>query len=150
VNRTAARSGATESSGQGREFAPRGAVLRNWCDLAWNDGVQIEELPELTTLAVRTANSLYEITILDGRAGEVLVRGGKFFPERTPARLNGSSLRGAILKWRGIYPGMALEFVPQCAEPRSTAVCNDVTGKTESIVGFPVIWSSPIRSVERL
>lgn len=129
---------------------PRASVLSTWSEWQWGGGVQIEQLPELTTLAVRTANSLYEITILDGHAGEVLVRGGKFFPERTPARLNGSSFRGAILKWRGIYPGMALEFVPQSAAPQSTAVCDELTGETETVVGLPVIWSSPIQSIERL
>ena len=112
--------------------------------------MQIERLPELTTLAVRTANTLYEITVLDGVAGDVLVRGGRFFPERTPAKLNGSSFGGAILKWRGIYPGMKLEFVPQPGSIETRTVCDETTGRTETRVGYQVIWSSPIQSVERL
>ena len=127
---------------------PRGAVLSNWSDSAWNDGVQIDRLSELTTLAVRTANSLYEITVLDGPAGDVLVRGGRFFPERTPAKLNGSSFGGSILKWRGIYPGMRLEFVVQPGEIDTRTVCDELTGRTEILLGCPVIWSSRIQSVD--
>ena len=141
---------ASEGRSQRTECLPRGGVLSSWSECQFNGGVQIEQLPELTSLAVRTANSLYEITIINGSSGEVLVRGGKFFPERTPARLNGSSFRGAILKWRGIYPGMALEFVTHSAELQSKAVRNEVTGQTETRIGFPVIWSSPVQSVERL
>jgi hypothetical protein len=57
---------------------PRAAVLDAWSDTEWNDGIQIDQMEELTTLAVRTTNSLYEITVLDGRTGDVLVRGGAF------------------------------------------------------------------------
>ena len=42
-------------------------------------------------------------------AGEVIVRGGRFFPEPTRAVILGSSLGGAFLKLRGIYCGFALE-----------------------------------------
>jgi hypothetical protein len=129
-------------------FVPQGAMLSSWAASEWAGGVQIELLPELTTLAVRTAHSLYEITILNGTTGDVLVRGGRFFPERTPARLNGSSFGGSILKWRGIYPGMKLELVPQPAELQSETICDAATGRTEVRVGYPVIWSSLIQSVE--
>jgi len=132
------------------ESVPHGTVLSNWSDRDWSDGVQIEQLPELTMLAVRTAHSLYEITVLDGRAGDVLVRGGSFFPERTPVKLNGSSFGGAILKWRGIYPGLKLEFVPQSAELQSETVLDEITGRPEIRVGYPVIRSSLIQSVERI
>ena len=39
-----------------------------------------------------------------------MVRGGRFFPEFTPARLAGSSLGGSFLKLRGIYVGFNLEI----------------------------------------
>lgn len=132
------------------QSVPRGAILSNWSDSDWDNGVQIDRLPELTTLAVRTSNSLYEITVLNGGAGEVLVRGGRFFPERTPAKLNGSSFGGSILKWRGIYPGMKLEFVPEPAEMQNEIVLDELTGRTEVRVGYPVIRSSLIQSVERM
>ncbi len=136
--------GMSEVSG----FVARGAILSSWSASDWTGGVQIEQLPELTTLAVRTAHSLYEITILNGLTGDVLVRGGRFFPERTAARLNGSSCGGSILKWRGIYPGMKLELVPQPIELRSETVCDAVTGRSEVRLGYPVVWSSAIQSVE--
>lgn len=127
-----------------------GAVLSNWSESDWTGGVQIDRLPELTTIAVRTAYSTYEITILDGPAGDVLVRGGSFFPERTAAKLNGSSFGGSILKWRGIYPGMKMELVPQSAELQTQTVYDETTGCSEVRVGYPVIRSSLIQSVECL
>jgi hypothetical protein len=128
----------------------RVAVLAAWCDCEWGDGVQIERMPELSTLAVQTADSLYEITVLNGQTGEVLVRGGPCFPERTLALLSGSSFGGSILKWRGIYAGMHLEFVPQPPQMFSRTVYDEVTGRNEFLVGYKVIWSSPVQSVELL
>ena len=63
----------------------------------------------METLTVRTENSTYEITVICGRTGEILIRGGRFFPEFTPAKLAGSSLGGSFLKLRGIYAGFSLE-----------------------------------------
>jgi len=91
---------------------PGGAVLDAWSDTEWNNGVQIDRMDELTTLAVRTTNSLYEITVLDGRTGDVLVRGGEFFSVRTPVRLEGSTCGGSMLKRRGVYVGLRMEIVP--------------------------------------
>jgi hypothetical protein len=63
----------------------------------------------METLSLRTENSTYEITVISGRTGDILIRGGRFFPEFTPARLAGSSLGGSFLKLRGIYVGFNLE-----------------------------------------
>ena len=89
---------------------PAGAILDTWSQQEWDNGVQIDQMEELEQLAVRTQNSIYEITILSGRTGEVLVRGGQFFPEFTPARLSGSTLGGSFLKMRGIYVGLRMEI----------------------------------------
>ena len=43
-------------------------------------------------------------------SGDILIRGGRFFSEFTPARLAGSSLGGSFLKLRGIYVGFSLEI----------------------------------------
>ena len=74
------------------------------------DGVGLTDVDALTTLLVRTDNSLYQITILKPYAREVLVQGGAFFPARTRACLSGSSFGGSCLKlgWVGI--GLHLEF----------------------------------------
>jgi hypothetical protein len=86
------------------------ALLDTWSSHAWEEGVQLENIQDMETLAVRTENSTYEITIICGRTGDVLIRGGRFFPEFTAARLAGSSLGGSFLKLRGIYVGFSLEF----------------------------------------
>jgi hypothetical protein len=88
----------------------RGAFLDTWSGHHWQDGVQVDGFEDLSRLVVRTENSTYEITIICGRTGEILVRGGRFFPEFTAARLAGSSLGGSFLKVRGIYVGFNIEI----------------------------------------
>ena len=117
-----------------------------WSDSEWND-VQIDQMEELTTLAVRTSNSLYEITVLNGQTGEVLVRGGEFFPERTAVRLEGSTFGGSILKRRGIYVGLRMEIVPQPVELVSRVRHDPTTGEREILLGHKVIKTSPIHSI---
>jgi len=89
---------------------PAGANLDNWSRQEWDNGVQIEQMEELESLAVQTQNSLYEIVILSGHSGEVLVRGGQFFPTLTAAHFAGSTLGGSFLKIRGIYVGLRMEI----------------------------------------
>ena len=88
----------------------RGALLETWSGHHWRDGIQIETLHDLTKLSVQTENNRYDITVISAYGGEILVRGGKFFPEYTPARLAGSSLGGSFLKVRGIYTGFNMEL----------------------------------------
>ena len=86
------------------------ALLDTWSSYSWTEGVQLENMQDMETLTVRTENSTYEITVICGRTGDILVRGGRFFPEFTEARLAGSSLGGSFLKLRGIYVGFSLEI----------------------------------------
>ncbi|PYS52962.1 MAG: hypothetical protein DMG13_14440 [Acidobacteria bacterium] len=72
--------------------------------------MQLETMQDMDRLIVRTDNSTYEITLISARSGEILIRGGRFFPEFTPVRLAGSSLGGSFLKLRGIYLGFNLEI----------------------------------------
>jgi len=55
---------------------------------AQTDGIALLDVDAFTTLVVRTDNSVYRITILTPHLREVLVQGGKFFPERTRACLS--------------------------------------------------------------
>jgi len=126
---------------------PRAAILDAWSGAEWDNGVQIDQLEDLTTLAVRTQNSLYEITVLNGHTGEVMVRGGKFFPERTALRLEGSTFGGSILKRRGIYVGLRIEFVPEPVEMVSKVVLDPKTGQKEILLGHKVVLTSPIQSI---
>lgn len=89
---------------------PKGAILDTWSSHDWTDGVQIETLSDLDELVVQTENSIYEITVISPHSAEVLVRGGQFFPDFTPARLAGASLGGSFLKMKGIYVGFKMEI----------------------------------------
>jgi hypothetical protein len=89
---------------------PVGAILDTWSNDPWTNGLQIDHREDMEKLAIRTRNSLYEITIIEGRSGEVLVRGGRFFPELTPARLTGATLGGSFCKMRWIYVGFRMEI----------------------------------------
>jgi hypothetical protein len=86
-----------------------GALLDTWSSHSWTEGLQLEALQDMQKLSVQTENSTYEITVISGRTGDVLIRGGRFFAEFTPARLAGSSLGGSFLKLRGVYVGFSLE-----------------------------------------
>jgi hypothetical protein len=126
---------------------PSGAILDAWSHSEWNNGVQIDQIEELTTLAVRTTNSLYEITVLDGRTGDVLLRGGEFFPVRTAVRLEGSTCGGSLLKRHGIYVGLRMEIIPQPVESVSRVEYDPTTGDKEILLGHKVITTSPIQSI---
>ena len=89
---------------------PAAADLSAWANHGWTEGVQIDHMEDLETLVVQTYSSTYEITVLCGRTGEILVRGGPFFRERTAAQLSGASLGGSFLKMRGVYVGLCMEL----------------------------------------
>ena len=74
------------------------------------DGIRLTQLAPLTTLLVRTRNSVYRITILTPHRYDVLVYGGTFFAEPTRACLNGSSFGGSCLKLGWVGVGLHLEF----------------------------------------
>ncbi|HXW61957.1 MAG TPA: hypothetical protein VEJ45_05110 [Candidatus Acidoferrales bacterium] len=93
-----------------QDFVRPEAILDNWSEHPWTNGLQVERLQAMEKLEVRTRNSLYEITIIDGLSGEILVRGGPFFPELTPANLQGATLGRSICKLRGIYEGFRMEL----------------------------------------
>jgi hypothetical protein len=93
-----------------QDSIPVGAILDTWSNDPCTNGVQIDHREDMGKLAIRTWNSLYEITVIEGRSGEVLVRGGQFFPELTLARLTGATLGGSFCKMRGIYVGFRMEI----------------------------------------
>jgi hypothetical protein len=101
------------------------ATLESWSNRQWREGLQLAALSPLDVLHIRTKNTLYEITILDAASAEVLVRGGRFFPEHRRAVLSGSSLGGAFLKLHGIYLNFCMEI--------NTGIVRIVTTAVESI-----------------
>lgn len=90
---------------------PAVANLAWWAACDWSGGVELAQLAGLEQFSVRTRNSTYDITVLSPPAGEILVRGGRFFPEHTRAQLAGCSLGGSFLKMRAIYPGFLMELL---------------------------------------
>ena len=89
---------------------PTGASLDAWTGHEWTDGLQVDRLRELDELSVRTRNNVYRIVAIVPQKGEVMVQGGRFFPELTRARLAGCSLGGAFLKQGGLYLGFRMEI----------------------------------------
>jgi hypothetical protein len=89
---------------------PAAALLSSWNSYSWRDGVCLDQLAALDRVTVLTRNSTYEVVVIATATGEVLVRGGSFFPEFTPVRLAGCTLGGSFLKLRSIHIGFHLEF----------------------------------------
>lgn len=73
-------------------------------------GIGIIELEPLTVLLIRTANTVYRVTVLKPYAREALVQGGSFFAEPTTVTFSGSSAGGRALKLGWIGLGLHLEF----------------------------------------
>ena len=80
-----------------------GALLDKWSSHSWTEGLQLETVQDMESLTIQTENSTYEVTVICGRTGEILIRGGRFFPEFTAARLAGSSLGASTAPRHGRY-----------------------------------------------
>ena len=87
------------------------SLLDTWIAHDWSNAVHLHSLKDLTEIQAQTRNSVYEIIVIDHQSGEILVRGGKFFMERTAAYLVGSSRRGSFIKSGTIHVGMNLEIL---------------------------------------
>jgi hypothetical protein len=55
-----------------------------------DDSIQLEACFEDEWIVIRTRGSVYDVVVLSGDTGEVMVRGGRFFPEFRRATLTGS------------------------------------------------------------
>jgi hypothetical protein len=85
-------------------------TLAGWLGHSWDNGLQIDQLEDLHAVRVETLNSTYDLAIVSARKGEILLRGGRYFPDWTPVLFLGCSLGGSLLKRLGIYPEFRLEF----------------------------------------
>jgi hypothetical protein len=54
---------------------------------------------------------LYDLVVLSGDTGSVLIRGGDLFPEFHPATITGSLFHGVAIKLGAIAVGLNLEFI---------------------------------------
>jgi hypothetical protein len=78
-----------------------GAILYTWSNDLWANGLQADLREVMGKLTIQIWNSVYEITIIEGRSGEILLRGGQFFTELTPARLGGRQSVAASARCAG-------------------------------------------------
>ena len=93
------------------DLVPRHRTLDGFiAAVSQTDGIGLIDVDAFTTLVVRTDNSVYRITVLTPHLREVLVQGGKFFPERTRACLSGSNFGGSCLKIGWVGLGLHMEF----------------------------------------
>src|SRR5215510_7295588 len=91
----------------------RALPVRQWRTTMVTDAaetIQLTECPDLERVFVTTENSDYELIVLNGPTGEVLIRGGRIFPAFRRARLSGSSLRGSALMVNRIKVGLKMEL----------------------------------------
>jgi hypothetical protein len=94
------------------------------------NGVQLRDLPPMTTLLVRTRNSEYQIVVSSG--DDVLVKGGHFFPSLTEARFSGASVGGSFLKVGWIGVGLRMEILAEGRRIVTSPVFDIVTANDNS------------------
>ena len=75
------------------------------------DAVRLASCSELEWITVRTRRSSYDVIVLSGDTGEVMVRGGSLFPEFRRATITGSLFDGIAVKLGSICVGLNLEFL---------------------------------------
>ena len=80
---------------------PAGAVCQ---------GMTLDAGAPFDRILVKTRRSDYELVVVDGKSGEVLVRGGQYFSDFQRAWLTGSILGASAIKVRTIVVGCPLEF----------------------------------------
>ena len=74
-----------------------------------SSGVALGELDALTTLVVKTLNSLYKVVVLEPPRTRILIQGGEFFPQLTEAQLAGASFGGSMIKLSWLGCGLRME-----------------------------------------
>jgi hypothetical protein len=89
------------------------ASLDAWLARDWSQAVHVGSLEEFQQVQVCTQNTLYELIVIN-HCGDVRVRGGRYFPDWTPARFAGSTAGGSFLKRLAINLGLQMEFELDC------------------------------------
>jgi hypothetical protein len=74
-----------------------------------DNAIELDSCPPFQWIVVTTRKSVYDIIVLSGDAGKVMVRGGRFFPEFRPVTIAGSTFGGSAMKLRTICVGLHLE-----------------------------------------
>lgn len=74
------------------------------------DAIRLASCRRLETIVVNTRRSVYEIVVVDGTTGDILVRGGSDFPEFRRAVFVGATAGGHALRVNTIDIGLRMEF----------------------------------------
>ena len=73
--------------------------------------IHIDSCAELETIVVKTRSSVYELVVLRGDGGDVLLRGGRHFKEFRRVMFLGSTAEGGSLEPRTIDIGLRMRFI---------------------------------------
>jgi hypothetical protein len=99
------------------QLVPRRTTLDGFSqEVAVTEGLNVRAAEPLEPILVTTRNSRYRIVPLRRGDADVLVQGGRFFPEPTAARLVGATFGGSLLKMHWIRVGMQMEIDPGTGE----------------------------------
>jgi len=102
--------GELESGGQDPWASERRRAFSHPLLGSSNGAVRVDLCAPFEMIVVATRGSVYELIVLHGEKGDVLVRGGSHFPEFRRVRFVGSTAGGAMLKLRTIDVGLEMEF----------------------------------------
>src|SRR5438552_2437420 len=104
---------------QTRDAKPRHDIGDGLMDIAFDcvfptgtvcRGILLDTCAPFERISVKTRWSHYELVVVDGKSGEVLVRGGHYFSEFQRVWLTGSILGASAIKVLTIVVGCPLEF----------------------------------------
>ena len=73
--------------------------------------IYVDSCPPQETIVVTTRSNVYELVVLRGERGDVVVRGGKHFSEVTRVLFLGSMADDGSLKSHTIGIGLRMKFV---------------------------------------
>ncbi len=97
--------------------APRRTTLNGFVEeVAGTEGLNLHAAEPLVPILVTTRNSRYRLIPLRRGDTNVLVQGGRFFPEPAEARLVGATFGGSFLHMHWIRVGMCMEIDPETGE----------------------------------
>jgi hypothetical protein len=74
------------------------------------EAIRLASCQQFETIVVKTRRSVYEFIVLDGKTGNVLVRGGSDFPEFRRAVLVGATADGHAIKVNTLDIGLRIEL----------------------------------------
>ena len=73
--------------------------------------ISVDSCAAQETIVITTRSNVYELVVLGGDRGDVLVRGGRYFSEVTPALFLGSIADDGSAKPHTIDIGLRMKFV---------------------------------------